>query len=151
MLLKKRWVELINSTRKRISSLKVFYVPFYRRSSTLQHIYFLYRIRWFDYACTNTRKSRASIREKIHHCQRAKTWWKWRIISIITELKPHAPHKTHLHTIKVYNTRPFSLTIEVSLKFARRHSSFFRPLKYSLVPKLASPSRFSLKCSFVPK
>ena len=31
--------------------------------------------------------------------------------------KPYAHHKTHLHTMKVYNTRPFSLIIEVSLKF----------------------------------
>ena len=47
------------------------------------------------YACINTRKS---IREKLHHCQRAQTWWTWRVISIIPEIKPHAHHKTHPHT-----------------------------------------------------
>ena len=81
---------------------------------------FLYRIRRFvseliEYACINTRKSRASIREKRHHYQRAKTWWTWRVISVIAENKPLAHHKTHLHTMKVYNTQPVSLTIEVLL------------------------------------
>ena len=33
----------------------------------------------------------------------------------IAENKPHAHHKTHLHTIKVYNTRPVCLTMEVLL------------------------------------
>ena len=28
------------------------------------------------------------------------------VISIIAENKSHAHHKTHLHTVKVYNTRP---------------------------------------------
>ena len=92
----------------------------YRRSSILKDVYFLYRIRRFvseliECACINTRKSRASIREKRHHCQRAKTWWTWRVISIIAENKPLAHHKTHLHTMKVYNTEPVSLTIEVLL------------------------------------
>ena len=27
----------------------------------------------------------------------------WRVILIIAENKPHAHHKTHLHTMKVYN------------------------------------------------
>ena len=36
--------EAINSTRNRISSLKVFHVLLYRRSSILQDIYFLHRI-----------------------------------------------------------------------------------------------------------
>ena len=31
--------------------------------------------------------------------------------------KKKAYHKTHLHTMKVYNTRPVSITIEVLLKF----------------------------------
>ena len=31
---------------------------------------------------------------------------KWRVILIIAENKLHAHHKTHLHTVKVYNTRP---------------------------------------------
>ena len=34
-----------------------------------------------------------------------------RVISIIAENKPHAHHKTHLHTMKVYNTRPVSLML----------------------------------------
>jgi len=29
--------------------------------------------------------------------------------------KPHAHHKTHLRTMKVYSTRPVSLTVEVLL------------------------------------
>ena len=57
-------------------------------------------------------KSKASTREKLLHCQRAKTWWTWRVISVIAENKPHAHHKTHLHGMKVYNTRAVSLTIE---------------------------------------
>ena len=51
------------------------------------------------YACINTRKS---IREKLHHCQRAKAWWTWRVISIIPQNKPHAHHKTHLHTTSTF-------------------------------------------------
>ena len=54
------------------------------------------------------------MREKLHHCQRPKTWRTWRVFSITAENKPHAHHKTHLHAMHVYNTRPFySLTIEV--------------------------------------
>ena len=65
-----------------------------------------------DYTCINTRKS--IPREKLNHCQRPKTWWTWRVISIIAENKPLAHHKTHLHTMKVYNARPvYSLSIEV--------------------------------------
>ena len=33
------------------------------------------------------------------------------VISIIAENKPHPHHKTHLHTMKVYNTRPVSLML----------------------------------------
>ena len=33
----------------------------------------------------------------------------WQVISIIVENKPQAHQKVHLHTIKVYNTRPVSL------------------------------------------
>ena len=51
------------------------------------------------YACINTRKS---IREKLHHCQRAKAWCTWRVISIIPQNKPHAHHKTHLHTTSTF-------------------------------------------------
>ena len=47
-------------------------------------------------------------------------------ISIIPENKPYAYHKTHLHTRKVYSTRPVSLIIEVLLI---KIVHFFRPLK----------------------
>ena len=33
--------------------------------------------------------------------------------TVIAENKAHAHRKTHLHTMKVYNTRPVSLTIEL--------------------------------------
>ena len=57
----------------------------------------------------NTRKL---IGEKLHHRQRPKTWWTWRVI--INENKPRAYHKNHLHTIKVYNTGPvYSLIKEI--------------------------------------
>ena len=39
----------------------------------------------------------------------------WHIISIITKNNLHAHHEAHLHTMKVYNTRPVSLAIEVLL------------------------------------
>ena len=38
-----------------------------------------------------------------------------RDISIIAKNKPYAHHKTHLHTVNVYNTRPVNFTIEVVL------------------------------------
>jgi len=42
----------------------------------------------------------------------------WHVISIIAENKPHVHHKTHLHTIKVYNTRPvISLIIKILFFF----------------------------------
>ena len=31
----------------------------------------------------------------------SKTWWTWRIISIIVENKPHPHHETHLRTVKL--------------------------------------------------
>ena len=42
----------------------------------------------------------------------------WRVISFITENKPHSHHKTYKknkHTMKVFNTRSVSITIEVLL------------------------------------
>ena len=56
-----RHKEAISSTRNMISSLKVFYILLYLRSSILQDIYFLYRIQRFvsgliKYTCMNTRK-----------------------------------------------------------------------------------------------
>ena len=38
----------------------------------------------------------------------------WRVISIIAENKLHAHHKTHLHTMKVYNTHDRSFANWVS-------------------------------------
>ena len=97
----------------------------------------------------NTRKS---IREKLHHCQRPKTWWTWRVISIIAENKPHAHHETCLHTRKVYNTRPvYSATIEVFsevLSSTKMINAFvIRPVQKSstsfasIFPKLSSQSK----------
>ena len=31
---------------------------------------------------------------------------------MMAENKPHVHHKTHLHTMKVYNTRPVKVTIK---------------------------------------
>ena len=58
---------------------------------------FTFHIRFDDlflYACINTRKSRASMWEKLHNCQRTKTRWTWHVISIIAENEPQAYHKT---------------------------------------------------------
>ena len=38
--------------------------------------------------------SKASIPEKLHHCQRSKKWFTWHVISIIAENKSHAHHET---------------------------------------------------------
>ena len=59
--------------------------------------------------CTHAelhKNSRASIREKYDIIARGKknVMRTWRVISIIAENKLHAHHKTHLHTMKVYNT-----------------------------------------------
>ena len=67
-------------------------------SSYLQGIYFLYHIYQFVSELINKQKSRKSG------------------ISTIAENKLYAAHhKTQLHTMKVYNTRPVSLTIKVLL------------------------------------
>ena len=47
-------------------------------------------------------------RNQLHHYQRT-----WRVISIIAEKKPHAHHKTHLHIMTVYDTRPVGPIVEV--------------------------------------
>ena len=47
--------------------------------------------------------------------KRVEMWWTWHVTSIIAENKPHAHHKTHLHTTKVSNIRPVRLPIEVLL------------------------------------
>ena len=56
-----------------------------------------------------------SIRAKLRHYQRAKKWWTWRVISITAENKPHAHYETYFHLIKINNSWPVSLTIEVLL------------------------------------
>ena len=94
-----RNVEAINSTRNRISQRKVFHFLLYRRSN-ISSEYLLF----ISYSTIYTRvlNTRKSIREKLHHCQRAKAWWTWRVISIIPQNKPHAHHKTHLHTTSTF-------------------------------------------------
>ena len=49
--------------------------------------------------------------ETLHHCQRSKKGFTWHVISIIAKNRPHAHHKTYLHTMKVYNTKPVSLLL----------------------------------------
>ena len=58
------------------------------------------------YACINTRKFKALNSRKITSLPEIKNWFAWHVISIVAENKWHAQHKTHLHTMKVYNTRP---------------------------------------------
>ena len=107
---------ITNSTRNRIYSPKVFLVTTLSTS-------ILFTCLWTDLvrvlATTgNTspvasymrvqmhENSGASIPEKVHHCQRPKKWFTWHVMSIIAENKSHAHHKTHLHAMKVYKTRP---------------------------------------------
>ena len=107
---------ITNSTRNRIYSPKVFLVTTLSTS-------ILFTCLWTDLvrvlATTGDtspvasymrvqmhENSGASIPEKVHHCQRAKKWLTWHVMSIIAENKSHAHHKTHLHAMKVYKTRP---------------------------------------------
>ena len=70
---------------------------------------------WIDWVrVKNSRKPMASIREKLHHCQRAKNEHGVSFQSSPT-ICMHAYHNTHLHRMKVCNTRPVCLTIEVFL------------------------------------
>ena len=66
-----------------------------------------YIYRWRLYACINTRKFKGLDSRKITSLPEIKKWFTWHIISIIAENKSHAHHKTHLHTMTVYNTRPW--------------------------------------------
>ena len=110
--------EAINSTRNRIYSLKAFHFLLYRRSSILsflQEIYFSYRIeierRVYNYAkIQGPRFERNYIIVRDQKREKGR-----RVISIITENKPHAHHKTYQQTMKVFNTRSVSITIEVLL------------------------------------
>ena len=107
---------ITNSTRNRIYSPKVFLVTTLSTS-------ILFTCLWTDLvrvlATTGDtspvasymriqmhENSGASIAEKVHHCQRPKKWFTWHVMSIIAENKSHAHHKTHLHAMKVYKTRP---------------------------------------------
>ena len=60
------------------------------------------------YACIKLilENSRASIPDKLRHCQISKKWFTRNVISIIAENKSHAHHKNHLYTMNVYNTQP---------------------------------------------
>ena len=103
-----------------------------------------------EYACINTRKS---IREKLHHCQRPKTWWRWCVISIIAENKPHAHQKTHLQKMRVNYTQPVhSPTIEAFtcskvINAFKRENSCSDPFRKSsrtfasIAPKLSSRNK----------
>ena len=76
---------------------KSFQFLLYRRSSIHQDIYFLCRIRRFViFQSSPTRAIK-------------------KIVALVTEDKPYAHLKTHLHAKKVYYTLPVSLTIEVLL------------------------------------
>ena len=55
------------------------------------------------------------------------SWWTWRVISVITKNKLHAHRKTHLYTMKVYNTWPVTLDQPVPEKL----DIFFINLKLS--------------------
>ena len=98
--------ETINSTRSRISSLKGFTFRFidgrvfFRIFNKFRvfNEYFLQNIRVYKYKSLLESKN---IMNMARH-------------SIIAKNKLQAYHKTHFHTMKVYNARPvYSLTIEV--------------------------------------
>ena len=38
-----------------------------------------------------------------------------RVISFVAKNRPHAHHKTHLHTMKIYNTRPVNLPSKLEI------------------------------------
>ena len=59
------------------------------------------------YACINTRKFKGLDSREITSLPDIKKWFTWYVISIIAENKSHAHHKTPLHTVKVYNIRPW--------------------------------------------
>ena len=65
------------------------------------------------------------FQRNIHHFQISKKWFTWHVISI-PENKSHAHHKTHLHTVKVYNTWPLaSNLLQDSSRKLRRRRHFF--------------------------
>ena len=115
--------EAINSTRNMIHSLR-FFISYFIDVDTF-HLF----LNWFStrvsddqkylsgsrlYAGINTQKFKGLDSREITWLpdisgQISKTWFKWYVISIIAENKSHAHYKTHLHTVKVYNTRPSQL------------------------------------------
>ena len=58
------------------------------------------------YTCINTRKFKGLDSREIASLSWINKWFTWHVILNIAENKPHAHHKTHLRTMKVYNTRP---------------------------------------------
>ena len=115
--------EAINSTRNMIHSLR-FLNSYFIDVNT----FYLF-LNWFStrvsddqkylsgsrlYACINTQKFKGLDSREITWLpdisgQISKKWFKWYVISIIAENKSHAHYKTHLHKVKVYNTRPSRL------------------------------------------
>ena len=103
--------QAINSTRNRIPSLKVFHFLLCWRSSILLFL------NWLERVCKCTK-----IKQR---------WWTWRFISIVAENKPCAHHKTHLRTMKVYNTRPVSsLKCDTSPPPTHRRVTFQKRLHF---------------------
>ena len=83
-----------------------FYMKQDWQSSIFQGIYFLHLIRRFvseliEYLFISTWKSRAWIREKLHHCQKEP---KRNEHEHRRKNKPHTHHETYLHIMKVYGT-----------------------------------------------
>ena len=84
------------------------------------------------YACINTQKFKGLDSREITWLpdisgQISKKWFKWYVISIIAENKSHAHYKTHLHKVKVYNTRPSQL-------WSAQTIPYFRPKWSKLIP-----------------
>ena len=106
--------EAINSTRNMLYPLKVF------TSCFIDVDTFYLFLNWFSTHVSDDQKYRQAKRmykytkiqgpqfqrNYIKCCQISKKWLTWHVISIIAENKLHAHHKTHLHTMKVYNPRP---------------------------------------------
>ena len=97
--IKSRNEEAINSTRNSIYSqpLKGFLLP--TLSTSILFIWF-----WIDLVrvLATTGNTSAVAGYAVYKYTKIP----WHVISIIAENKPHAHHKSNLHTMKVYNTRP---------------------------------------------
>ena len=79
------------------------------------------------YMISNTWKSSASIPQKLHYCQRAKTRWTWRIRSVVAE--NNSMLKSRLSCIQWKFTTPDQSAVLIKILH------FFLPLKYSPVSK----------------